>query len=162
MRRTLVLFFILVVVLIELRHYTGDNLVYSNLSSALSDSVQELRDRTVGKAASGAETLGNRAQDGAWKAVARIQSNWKHAQQQLVDGSITAAVKMKLVHDDLVPASEIQVHTNDGVVQLTGTVKRPEEASRAAALAWKADGVRQVISRIAVSQALETQGEKTS
>ena len=162
MRRTLFYLFILVVVLIELRHYSGDNLVYSNLGSALSDSVQELRDRTLGKAASGAQTLGNRAQDGAWNVVARLQANLKHAQQQMVDSSITAAVKMKLVHDDVVPAAEIQVHTDNGVVQLTGTVTRPEEASRAAALAWKADGVRQVISRIAVSNALETQGERTS
>jgi hypothetical protein len=60
------------------------------------------------------------------------------------DATITAAVKSKLIGDETVKASNINVDTYNGVVQLSGFVETKDEASQAVALAEEVEGVKSV------------------
>lgn len=150
MRRFLLVLFILIVVIAESRYFTGDERINSNLSSAFWDSLHEMKDRTLGRVQLGAMSFGNRVEDGVWNTVAAVKNKVDNTKQGMLDGSITAAVKMKLIHDQSVPASSIDVHTNNGMVKLSGTVDRPEQEKRASQLAWQAEGVKGVISHLRV------------
>ncbi len=68
----------------------------------------------------------------------------------VTDGSITAAVKMKMADDELVKASNIDVDTDDGVVTLNGTVNSKAEEQKAIDLARSVDGVKNVVSNLKV------------
>ena len=74
------------------------------------------------------------------------------ANQTTLDASITAAVKMKFAHDEVVSARNIDVDTDDGIVTLTGVVTSRAEADRAVQLAWTASGVKNVRSQLAVQR----------
>lgn len=60
------------------------------------------------------------------------------------DSVITAKVKASLVNDPTVKASEINVETFKGTVQLSGFVAQPEDASRAVEIARGVKGVTSV------------------
>lgn len=60
------------------------------------------------------------------------------------DASITAAVKTKLIDDEMVKARNINVETYKGVVQLTGFVDSRAEANQAVTLAQQVEGVASV------------------
>jgi osmotically-inducible protein OsmY len=60
------------------------------------------------------------------------------------DASITAAVKTKLIGDEMVKARNINVETYKGVVQLTGFVDNRAEANQAVTLAQQVEGVTSV------------------
>ncbi len=66
------------------------------------------------------------------------------------DGSITAAVKMKMADDELVSASNIDVDTDEGVVTLNGTVASEAEEQKAIDLARSVDGVKNVVSNLKI------------
>lgn len=150
MRRLLLVLFILIFVIAESRHFTGDDRINTNLNNAFWDSLHVMKDRTLGRVSLGARSFGDRVQDGAWNTISALESKVDNAKQAMLDGSITAAVKMKLIQDQSVPASTIDVHTSNGMVKLSGTVDRPEQEKRATQLAWQAEGVRGVISNLRV------------
>lgn len=60
------------------------------------------------------------------------------------DAAITAKVKTAFINDPTVKASEINVNTYRGVVQLTGFVSSNAHASRAIELAQGVNGVKSV------------------
>jgi hyperosmotically inducible periplasmic protein len=60
------------------------------------------------------------------------------------DTSITTAIKAKFVEDKTVSAAAINVHTQNGTVQLSGFAKSQAEKSRAADIARSTKGVRDV------------------
>jgi hyperosmotically inducible protein len=60
------------------------------------------------------------------------------------DSAITALVKAKMASDQIVPASDIHVETNKGIVFLRGNVKSHTEADRAVELAFSVSGVSDV------------------
>ena len=60
------------------------------------------------------------------------------------DASITAGVKAALVGDPLLTASDINVETIQGVVQLSGFVGSAESVASAATLARTVKGVKSV------------------
>lgn len=66
------------------------------------------------------------------------------------DAAITTAVKSKFATDSNVAATSIGVETMEGVVQLSGFAKSPEEKSRAEAIAKDAKGVKSVRNNIIV------------
>ena len=64
--------------------------------------------------------------------------------EYLDDSVITAKVKASLINDPTVKASEINVETFKGAVQLSGFVAQPEDASRAVEIARGVKGVNSV------------------
>jgi osmotically-inducible protein OsmY len=60
------------------------------------------------------------------------------------DASITTAIKSKFVEDKTVGAAEINVHTLNGTVQLSGFAKSASEKGRAEEIARNTRGVRSV------------------
>jgi hyperosmotically inducible protein len=75
------------------------------------------------------------------------------------DASITSAINVKLLKDDLVSPVAVNVDTYKGVVTLQGMVDNPEAARRAYDLAYSVEGVKQVISKLTIrSQAMTPWG----
>lgn len=71
--------------------------------------------------------------------------------KDVVDPWVTTKVKTKILADDLLDKSEINVDTtNDGVVTLKGTVPSVAAETRALELARTTDGVRTVVDRLEV------------
>ncbi len=60
------------------------------------------------------------------------------------DAAITTRVKTAFAADPEVKATEVQVETYKGTVQLSGFVESPESATRAAQLARDVPGVKEV------------------
>ena len=72
--------------------------------------------------------------------------------EYLDDSLITGKVKAALVGDPELKATEINVETYKGTVQLSGFVASPDDASKAAALTRKIEGVKSVKNDIAVKR----------
>ena len=71
--------------------------------------------------------------------------------KNVVDPWVTTKVKTKILADDLLDKSEINVDTtNDGVVTLKGTVPSVAAETRALELARTTEGVRTVVDRLEV------------
>ena len=76
----------------------------------------------------------------------------KTAEEALSDGALTAKIKAKMALDDTVKARDLSVHTVDGVVTVTGTVRSSAERDRGLALARETNGVRRVEDRITIGR----------
>ncbi len=98
----------------------------------------------AGSACTAARNTGRAVGDGT-KEVAQQVSG------EVTDASITAAVKMKMADDPIVGAFDINVDTEDGMVELHGTVKNKTEASKAVEIARSVEGVRSVKSKLVIS-----------
>ena len=70
------------------------------------------------------------------------------------DAAITTRVKTALVTDPQVKATEVQVETYKGTVQLSGFVDSAEHVARAAQLAREVPGVKEVRNSMVVRQRL--------
>ena len=68
------------------------------------------------------------------------------------DTAITSEVKAKLLADDLVPSRNVKVETQDGLVQLSGTVKTKAQSDRAESVASAIEGVKSVKNDLPVKQ----------
>lgn len=66
------------------------------------------------------------------------------------DVATTSEIKAKLLADDIVPSRSIKVETNNGVVQLSGTVKTQAQSTRAESIASAIDGVKSVKNTLVV------------
>lgn len=60
------------------------------------------------------------------------------------DAMITAKVKAALVNDPVVKATEVNVETFKGVVQLSGFVSSPQSVQKAVEIARNVEGVKSV------------------
>jgi osmotically-inducible protein OsmY len=67
------------------------------------------------------------------------------------DTMITARVKTSLLNDTQVSATKIDVSAANGVVTMSGTVKSKADETRAIELARQTEGVKDVISTLAIS-----------
>ena len=72
--------------------------------------------------------------------------------QVLDDGTLTAAVKAKLVEDPVTKAYQVNVETQKGVVQLSGFVDTTMAKLRAGELAHSVDGVSVVRNDLEIRQ----------
>jgi len=72
--------------------------------------------------------------------------------QDIDDGMLTASVKSKLMDDPTTKAYEINVGTQQGVVQLTGFVDSTKMKARAGELARSVDGVKDVRNDLEIRQ----------
>jgi osmotically-inducible protein OsmY len=70
----------------------------------------------------------------------------------LDDATITMNVKTKLLSDDLVKGTHIDVDTRAGIVYLTGTVGTDAERDQAVKLARETDGVHDVQANLTVGK----------
>lgn len=66
------------------------------------------------------------------------------------DTATTSEIKAKLLADSSVPSSHIKVETNDGVVQLSGTVETKAQSDRAESIAKAIEGVKSVKNDLSV------------
>jgi hyperosmotically inducible protein len=73
------------------------------------------------------------------------------AADEVTDSSITSWVNEALRHDPLVPASEISVSTQEGVVTLSGRVDNLAAKNRVDRQASKIRGVREVLNELNVA-----------
>ena len=78
--------------------------------------------------------------------------------ERLDDGLITSKIEAKLAADPQVSAFNVDVDTEDGIVRLSGVVKKPEARREAADLARNTEGVRRVINDITVGD--QTMGDR--
>jgi osmotically-inducible protein OsmY len=76
------------------------------------------------------------------------------ADKPVSDDVIVDQVKLKLTTDDIVKGGGLGVDSKAGVVTLTGPVATRKEKDRAAKLAGKVKGVKQVVNNIVVSSSL--------
>jgi hyperosmotically inducible protein len=78
--------------------------------------------------------------------VAGCASSAKHESvgQYIDDAGITAGVKAAIVNDPSLKATEINVETYQGVVQLSGFVSSAENVATAASVARTVKGVKSV------------------
>lgn len=70
--------------------------------------------------------------------------------ENTTDASITAAIKAKMIDDEMVSARNIDVDTDEGNVVLKGTVASAAEESRAIQIAHTVEGVKSVTSQLVV------------
>lgn len=82
----------------------------------------------------------------------RINPPQQTAGQAVDDGAVTAQVKAKLIEDPVTKAHQINVETQNGVVQLSGFVDSTESKARATELARSIDGVAEVKNDLEIRQ----------
>jgi hyperosmotically inducible protein len=68
------------------------------------------------------------------------------------DGVVTSKVKAALIAEPVTKAGQINVATNEGVVQLSGFVDSTEEKQKATDVARSVDGVRDVQNQLDIKQ----------
>jgi osmotically-inducible protein OsmY len=68
--------------------------------------------------------------------------------KQITDDSIYDQVRMRMANDQVVKGGALQVDVKQGVVTLSGSVDLAEQKNKAAKLAGKVKGVKQVINNI--------------
>jgi hyperosmotically inducible protein len=64
--------------------------------------------------------------------------------EQIDDTTITAGVKAAIVKEPVLKASEIDVETSKGIVQLSGYVSSPDDVATAASVARTVKGVKSI------------------
>src|SRR5438309_11423524 len=70
--------------------------------------------------------------------------------KQITDDTITDQVRIKLAGDPVVKGGGLDVVVKDGVATLTGSVELPKQKERAAVVAKKVKGVKQVVNNIEI------------
>ncbi len=80
----------------------------------------------------------------------KIKEGTEQVENLALDASTTAAVKAKLMNDELVKARNIDVDTKNGHVTLNGDVSSTSEADQAIQLAKQVEGVKSVTSRLVI------------
>jgi len=93
------------------------------------------------------DRYGNRTAANDWNDDRRRADNDR---SNVPDAWITASTKMKFATDGLVPATTINVDTDNGEVTLFGTVPSQASAQQAVRLARQVDGVRAVHNELVV------------
>ncbi len=73
------------------------------------------------------------------------------AAASIPDADIMTAVEREFLYDDAVPFNRIDVHSENGVITLTGQVSSLAARSQAEALAGIVKGVRSVVNRLSVA-----------
>jgi osmotically-inducible protein OsmY len=82
------------------------------------------------------------------------------AGQYINDAAITTKVKAALLSDSqLKQATKVSVETNQGIVQLTGSVDSKSQESEAVSAANKVDGVKSVKDLLSVKSSTQQQDE---
>jgi hyperosmotically inducible protein len=73
-----------------------------------------------------------------------VMSGNRSADTYATDAATTAKVKANIARNDMVPASQVTVNTDKGVVQLSGFVRTKAQADEAEKTALNTEGVKSV------------------
>lgn len=84
----------------------------------------------------------------AWAATAAPAQSTAAAKAAIADGWITTQIYAKFFVDREVKARNLTVHTDRGVVTVSGAVESASEHDRAIAAAKSVDGVKQVVDKL--------------
>lgn len=99
-------------------------------------------------ASSGANSSNGAAMNDGESNVDRAQSRARDAastaRQEMSDAALTTKVKAALIREKDLSALDINVETEDGVVQLSGFVERQDQIDRAEKAAESVEGVKSV------------------
>jgi len=100
------------------------------------------------------EKLGQRVSNGASVAKEKADQPPGAPRQRLAsrvkDVVISVKVKARILKEKVLSTSDIYVTTHDRVVVLTGTVEKPEDATRAIQIAQSVNDVESVDNKLAV------------
>jgi osmotically-inducible protein OsmY len=121
----------------------------SSPAANLPETARSMRDSVADKLEAWKLTPENIKDDLA-KTGGVVRSKAIAAGERIADARVTAVVKAKYVLDADLSAIDIGVECKDGEVTLTGTVASPGLIGRAIALALDTNGVRHVVSKLAV------------
>jgi hyperosmotically inducible periplasmic protein len=102
------------------------------------------------KTVEGAKTVGEKTAAGAKKVGGATKDGLSKTGEVITDTWITTKIKTDMVNEDLLKDSDIEVHTNNHVVTLSGTVMTAAGRTRAVAIAKGTDGVKNVINKITI------------
>lgn len=80
----------------------------------------------------------------ACQSTSPMESESQRSTQYADDGALTTAVKSKFASEGSNTLNRINVTTNGGIVQLSGTVDTSEQKEEASRLAGQVNGVRKV------------------
>ncbi|MDF2867536.1 MAG: hypothetical protein K0S11_1006 [Gammaproteobacteria bacterium] len=73
-----------------------------------------------------------------------VMSGSRSADTYASDAATTAKVKANLARNDMVPATQVTVNTDKGIVQLSGFVRTKAQADEAEKVALNTEGVKSV------------------
>jgi hyperosmotically inducible protein len=68
----------------------------------------------------------------------------------MTDDTITDQIRLKLTSDHVVKGGALEVKVENGVATLSGSVDQPAQKEKAASIAHKVKGVKQVVNNIVV------------
>jgi hyperosmotically inducible protein len=74
----------------------------------------------------------------------------RHSREPLSDAAIDGRIKASIQRDPGMAGADVSVHTDRGVVNLTGTVKSQEQTAIASAHAQRQDGVMRIDNHLAM------------
>jgi len=106
----------------------------------------------AGKTADVAKDVAGKTSDAAKKTVNTVKDTKVEVKDDVGagDAAVTTAVKTRLMGDDVARATAIDVHTNDGVVTISGKVPSAADRTRIAELVGKTTGVKRVVNNLTV------------
>lgn len=96
----------------------------------------------------------------AWFVLATDAWAGETAGQYIDDSALQAALKAKLVGDDLIGGMGINIETRKGVVQLGGWVEDAAKSTEAAQIAASVDGVKKADNQLHAKQGDASIGQK--
>ena len=146
MRTLLRLVLVVVVIIAAGAFFFG----YNWGSSIARPSVEIDNSRPVGTTGT-ADSTREKARETGAKIGDAVGDTAERAREALDEGRITAKVKSKLGLDDTMKGANVSVHTDNGVVTLTGSVKDAAQRQRAEQLARETDGVTRVVDQLTVA-----------
>ena len=89
-----------------------------------------------------------RGTDGMYTAWRKVKDSAAAAKEKVADAAVLTAVKAKLALEDDIKSNKIDVDVKDNVVNLKGTVEKPEQAGEAMRVALGTPGVDKVTSHL--------------
>ena len=143
--RTLLIIVLVVILGFVLLQYTNSRTA-RNTEVAVKEAGREVAEKTK----EGLTDLKQKVEEE--KIPEKIKEGTEQVENLALDASTTAAVKAKLMNDELVKARNIDVDTKNGHVTLSGDVSSTAEADQAIQLAQKVEGVKSVTSRLVVKE----------
>jgi hypothetical protein len=90
------------------------------------------------------QPTGDELKDRAARAAQRVD-------QTLAEAALTGKIKAKIALDDTVKAADVKVHSQQGIVTLSGTVHSTAQRDRLLQLARETAGVSSVVNQITVA-----------
>jgi osmotically-inducible protein OsmY len=141
----------------KLAHVTGVTRVENqitvdpNAPQGVAEKTKRGAETAANKTAEGVGTAAGETKKAVGKAADETKKGASKTGEVVSDTWITTKVKSKFVGVDALKHSDITVHTNNGVVTLTGTVATEAGRERAMEIAKNTDGVKSVVDKLTIS-----------